>query len=160
MEVHPELASLAFLIGDWEGEGAGRYPTIEDFSYRERVSIKAPPGKAFLSYHQQTWRTGEHPDAGEPLHTESGYLRSGGRGKVELVLAQPTGIVEVHHGTLTGTAIALSASSVATTETAKLVSTIERNLRVTGDEMAYELLIGAVGEPHQLHLHATLERAS
>ena len=158
MEFHPDLEPLSFLLGEWEGFGSGSYPTIDDFSYREVVTVKAPPGKAFLSYGQQTWRAGDHADSGQPLHTEAGYFRPGGSGKVELALAQPTGVAEIHHGTVAGTSIALKATSVATTATAKAVDSVERNITVSGDEMVYELRMGAVGEPHQVHLKATLTR--
>ena len=158
--VHPDLSDLAFVIGEWRGEGEGRYPTVEDFSYRETATYFAPPGKPFIVYQQQTWRTGAHPESGKPLHTESGYLRPAAGGAVEMVLAQPTGIVEVLHGTVAATTIALQSTTVARTATAKDVAGVERVLSVNGDHMTYELLMAAVGRPHQLHLEAILRRRS
>ncbi|RPI24197.1 MAG: FABP family protein, partial [Actinobacteria bacterium] len=104
MAVHPDVAALAFLVGTWEGDGRGIYPTIEDFAYHEVVEIEAPP-KPFLAYRQRTRRAG----TGEPLHMEAGYFRSVGEGSVELVIAQPTGIVECHSGTVDGGYIHLTA---------------------------------------------------
>ena len=160
METHPALAAIGFLIGEWEGEGAGRYPTIEAFTYREQISFVALPGKPFVAYRQKTWRTGDHPESGSPLHTETGYLRPDGVDRAELVLAQPTGIAEIHHGRVTGTSLAITATSVAITRTAKEVVSVERNLTVSEDTMVYEVLLGAVGEPHQVHLEASLSRVS
>jgi hypothetical protein len=159
MEVHNDLEELAFLIGDWEGQGTGKYPTIENFGYHERVSIKVPFGKAFLVYGQQTWRTGAPGSPKHAMHTESGYIRPAGPGFVEFVIAQPTGIVEIHHGTVIGTTLALSATTVATTETATRVRSIDRNITVAGATMVYQVLIGAVGQDHQTHLEASLDRA-
>jgi hypothetical protein len=158
--LHPDLSALTFLLGTWEGEGRGIYPTVEDFTYWERVSFLVPPGKPFIAYRQETRRTGEHPEAGVPLHTESGYLRPAGPDRAELVVAQPTGIVEVHHGAITGTSLAFAAATVATTDTAKEVVSVERNLVVNGDDLEYELLLGAVGQAHQLHLEAVLRRVA
>lgn len=156
--VHPDLASLTFLIGEWAGEGRGRYPTVEDFSYRETATFVAPPGKPFIVYRQRTWRIGDHSESGTPLHSEAGYLRPDGTGGIEMVIAQPTGITEVLHGSVTGTSIALLSTTVATTATALEVGSVERNITVDGDELRYELRMAAVDQPHQVHLEAILDR--
>lgn len=158
MDAHPDVAALAFLVGNWHGEGRGSYPTISDFDYVEWVEISAPP-KPFLAYRQRTERAG----TGEPLHAESGYLRlarsDGGLVTVEMTVAQPTGVVETHTGTLSGRTVHLRSTAVALTPTAKTVSSVERVIEVDGDTMRYRLLMGAVGQRHQLHLSAELARS-
>jgi hypothetical protein len=158
MDNHPDIALLGFLIGAWEGSGVGIYPTIDDFSYREEISFVAPPGKPFLHYSQRTWRAEGHPEAGTPLHTECGYVRPVEGGGAELVIAQPSGIVEVHSGTVTGTSVNFTSDLVAKTRTAKEVKSVDRRIKVDGDHLSYEMCMGAVGQPHQLHLTATLNR--
>lgn len=161
--IHPAISHLAFLAGTWRGEGHGVYPTIEDFAYREEV-VFAHSGKPFLFYQQKTWRGGDHADAGMPLHSETGYLRPGDDDRhgvvrhLELVIAQPTGITEVHTGTIEGTAIRLRSVTVGMTPTAKPVTSVERNLVVSGATMRYELFMAAVDQDHQIHLTASLER--
>jgi hypothetical protein len=158
MDIHLDIEPISFLLGTWEGDGVGIYPTIDDFSYREEISFAAPPGKPFLYYSQKTWRAEGHPEAGAPLHTECGYVRPVEGGGAELVIAQPSGIVEVHSGTVEGSAVTFTSELVASTRTAKEVTSVDRMISVDGDTLSYELWMGAVEQPHQLHLKATLNR--
>jgi len=154
-ELHPDVVPLGFLIGSWMGEGKGEYPTIESFAYGEEVRFWHV-GKPFLAYTQRTWAL----DDGRPLHSESGYWRMGGPGRVELVLAHPTGVAEVEDGTLDGTSLSLATSSVVRTPTAKLVERLERDIRVEGDVLTYELRMSAVGQPLISHLTGELQRGA
>ena len=155
MSLHPDLRELAFLAGTWVGVGHGEYPTIEDFNYNEEISINPVPGKPMLEYHQRTRRAGTD----EPLHGEHGYFRWAGAGRAELVLAQPTGIVEVHAGTIDGTHLHLRALAVDRTPTSVDVEDVERHIVVDGDTMTYRLSMAAVGQGLQVHLRATLHRS-
>lgn len=156
-ELHPDVAALACLLGTWSGEGTGHYPTIEPFGYREEISF-GHVGKPFLAYRQGTVNLG----TGLPAHAEAGYLRGVGDGRVELVLAHPTGIAELAEGTVTVTAdgleLRLASTTMAGTSTAKDVQSVARTITVAGDVLLYDLAMGAVGQPHQSHLTAELRR--
>lgn len=156
-ELHLDIAVLAPLLGVWAGQGTGEYPTIARFRYFEEITF-GHVGKPFLSYTQRT----KASDDGRPLHAETGYLRVPSAGRVELVLAHPTGVTEVDEGTLSvrGTAIEMDlvATTIGRTASAKDVSALGRSIRVDGDELAYTLHMGAVGQPLQQHLTATLHR--
>ena len=152
-ELHPDIAPLRFLLGSWIGEGAGYYSTIQDFTYGEEIRV-SHVGKPFLAYTQRTWSL----DDGRPMHGESGFWRLTGGTRVELVIAHPTGVVEVEEGELSGTTIALTTTATARTSSAKVVEQLTRDIHVSHDELAYDLQMAAVGQTLQPHLRARLTR--
>jgi hypothetical protein len=160
VDLHPDIAVLAPLLGTWTGRGAGEYPTIESFGYLEEITF-GHVGKPFLTYGQKTKSDDE---TGRPLHAEVGFVRAPSPGRVEWMLAHPTGIAEIEEGTVTvdGTTIVMevTTTTVGLTATAKDVTSLGRSIRVDGDVLTYVLRLGAVGQPLQHHLGATLRRTS
>ncbi|BBX39064.1 peroxynitrite isomerase [Mycobacterium simiae] len=156
-DLHPDLEALAPLLGTWAGRGAGEYPTIQPFEYLEEV-VFSHVGKPFLAYAQKTKAVAD----GMPLHAETGYLRVPEPGRLELVLAHPSGVTEIEVGSYQvrdGVIdIELATTSVGLTPSAKEVSALERSLRIDGDELSYSMRMGAVGQPLQHHLAAVLRR--
>jgi hypothetical protein len=151
----PEIEPIAFLLGTWQGEGKGSYPTIEPFSYLEEVRFWHT-GKPFLFYQQKT----THPVKGFPMHAETGYWRPLADGRIEILFIHPTGIAEIQEGTVDGRTIDVASSTVAKTTTAKEVTTMERTFTVDGDLLQYEVRMAAVGVPLTHHLAAELKRTS
>ncbi|MEB3030916.1 peroxynitrite isomerase [[Mycobacterium] nativiensis] len=157
-DLHPNLVELAPLLGTWTGRGRGIYPTIATFDYLEEV-VFSHVGKPFLVYGQKTKSAAD----GLPLHAEAGYLRVPELGRIEWVLAHPSGITEIEVGSYTvsadGIDLQMSAPTIGLAPTAKEVSALSRHYRLNGDELSYTLDMGAVGQPAQNHLSAALQRA-
>ena len=126
---------------------------LDEFAYTEQVTV-SHVGKPFLAYAQRTWSI----DDGRPLHAETGYWRCGPDGAVELVIAHPTGHVEVAQGTIAGpgTVIDLRSTVVAGTASAKAVTELRRRFVVDGDRLRYELDMAAVGVALAPHLRGEL----
>ena len=156
--VHPSLGALAALVGTWRGEGEGHYPTIDPFRYGEEV-VFAHDGRPVIAYRQRTWRL----DTQTPMHAESGYLRGQMDGRAELVVAQPTGLVEVATLALREEdgAVLLDGdrAQVVGTPSAKLVADVRRRLQVDGDVLTYDLWMTYAGHDDTHHLRAVLHRA-
>jgi hypothetical protein len=152
--LHDALVPVAGLVGVFEGEGRGAYPTIAPFRYRERVSF-THVGKPFLAYQQRTW----HPEHGTPMHAESGYLRLPAADRVEFVLAHPTGIVEVEQGSFGGGVLTLVTTSIGLTDTAKQVRSLRREFVLDGDLLTYDVWMAYDSVPETHHLHAELQRS-
>lgn len=156
MNLHPNVQSLEFLLGVWRGEGTGHYPTIDDFSYSETLTFEAPPGKPFFRYEQKT------VGPAGPMHTEVGYLRPVGEGRMEFVIAQPTGQTELLEGDIIAEGDALTfefgPSAVRNTSTAKHVNVTRRIYVFSADRatLSTRFDMGAVGQVAQQHLESTL----
>ena len=156
---HPDLAPIEFLLGRWEGAGVGGYPTIESFQFGQEITF-GHNGKPFLSYVSRTWLLDADGTPGRPLATETGFWRPQAGGRLEVMLAHPTGIVEIYLGEVTGTKIEMATDLVASTESAKEVRAGRRLYGLVGADLAYAFDMAAVGQPLQPHISAQLKRVT
>lgn len=154
-DLPPILRSVAFLIGVWEGDGQGEYPTIQPFTYRQRITIEPVEGKPYLVHESRTWNA----DTGAAMAMELGFWRPQEDGTVEFVLAMPTGIVEVYYGVITARSVQLATDAVVRTASAKEVTAGRRLYGIAPDEdLAYVIEMAAVGQPMQPHLSGKLAK--
>ncbi len=156
-ELHPLNSTLIPLLGSWRGPGQGAYPTIDSFDYGEELNF-GHVGKPFVAMSQRT----KEASTGLPLHAEAGYLRPQSGGSVELVLAQPSGILEILLGsaqaTEAGLVLDLASETVVTSPSAKVVRETRRRFVVDGDTLSVDMWMAAMGEPLTHHLHSVLQR--
>jgi hypothetical protein len=161
---HPDLAPLSFLLGRWEGFGKGDYPTIEPFDFVQQLTF-THNGKPFLIYTSKSWLLEKDGTKGRPLGTETGYWRPQPGNHVEVLLAHPTGIVEIYLGEVSGTRVEVATDAVARTASAKPVTAGKRlyglvdSQREGEKDLAYAYDMAAMGQPLQPHLWARLEWA-
>ena len=152
------LYPLAFLIGEWAGVGLGQYPTIEDFRFGQEVVFAYTPGKPFLDYESRSWLIDEQGEKVRPLAREHGYWRPQPDGQLELVLAHPTGIVEIWVGETENAKIELHTDAVARTATSKEYSAGQRLYGLVKGDLYWTFDMAAMGQVMQNHLAAQLKR--
>ena len=156
-EPHPAIMPVLFLLGTWEGAGVVGYPTIESANFGQEVTF-GHNGKPFLSYSSRTWLLDEDGTIGRPLAAETGYWRPQPDGTIEVLLAHPTGILELYLGEIAGTKIEMATDAVVRTSSAKEVTAGKRLYGLVEGDLAYAYDMAAVGQPLQPHVSARLKR--
>jgi hypothetical protein len=159
-DLHPDCTPIAWLLGRWQGAGVGDYPTIEALQFGQEVEFSYVPGKPFLEYRSRTWRIDEAGELGQPLATETGYWRPQGTGEVEVLLAHPTGIIEIYLGTVEPAKIELATRGVLKTETAKDYRAGHRLYGLVNGRLLWALDMAAMGHELQPHMSAELQRTA
>lgn len=157
-DLHPDLMPLAFLIGQWRGNGHGDYPTIDPFDFGQELGF-THDGRPFLHYFSRTWLLDDDGAEVRPLALETGFFRPQPDGELEVVLAHPTGIVEIYYGSVDGAKIELATDAVARTKSAKEYSGGHRLYGLVEGDLLWGFDMAAVGEPIQSHVWARLQRA-
>jgi hypothetical protein len=167
------LIPLAWLIGKWAGAGVIGYPTIEEARFGQEIEF-SHDGRPFLSYRSQTWLLDDDGNQTRPLATETGFWRplaatvghadekaddvpSPGT-ELEVLLAHPTGFVEIYLGTVNGPRIDLATDLVARTATAKEYTAASRLYGLVESDLLWAMDMAAMGQPLQSHASARLKR--
>lgn len=161
-ELHPALLPLLPLVGTWRGTGKGGYPTISDFDYAQEVRF-SHDGRPFLSYESRAWIIDDHGLPLRPSAREVGWWRpqpaqDGADVDLEVLLAHPTGFVEVYYGRVSGTRIELATDVLMRTASAKDVTANRRIYGLIEGDLMYAVDMAAVGQPLLAHLSARLVR--
>lgn len=152
-----ELAPLAWMIGRWEGAGVVGYPTIESANFGQEIEC-FHDGRPFLHWRSRTWKLDEEGNQVKPLATETGYWRPLPEGEVELVLAHPTGIIEMYHGVTSPAKVEVRTDSVVRSPHAKEYNAGHRLYGYVEGSLMYAMDMAAVGQALQSHLSAELKR--
>jgi hypothetical protein len=158
-DLHPDVTPLAFLLGHWQGNGHGDYPTIERFSFGQEMAF-THDGRPFLHYFSRSWLLDDEGAEVRPLALETGFFRPKPGGVLEVVLTHPTGYSEIYYGRVDGAKIELTTDMVARTETAKEYTGGQRLYGLVEGDLLWTFDMAAVGQPLQSHLWARLRRAA
>lgn len=157
-DIPEPLRPLAWLIGRWEGAGVLGYPTIESAHFGQEVEV-SHDGRSFLKWESRAWildsATGERV---RPAAVESGFWRPQPNGEVELLLAHPTGILELYYGTIEPARIQLKTDGVLRSPGAKEYNAATRMYGLVESKLMWAMDMAAVGQKLQSHLSATLTR--
>jgi hypothetical protein len=156
-DLHADCAPIVWLLGTWQGNGQGDYPTIESFSFRQEV-IFAHDGRPFFHYFSRTWITDDRGEDIRPGALETGFLRPRPDNRLELVMTHPTGFVEVWYGDVDGAKIELKTDAVVRTESAKEYSAGHRLYGLVDGDLMWAFDMAAMGQPLQPHLWGRLKR--
>ncbi|HEV7171270.1 FABP family protein [Pedococcus sp.] len=154
-----ELAPLAWLVGRWEGAGVVGYPTIESVHFGQEVEV-THDGRPFLEWQSRTWLLDDAGAKVRPLATEVGFWRPVEEGQVELLLAHPSGIVELYYGTAEPAKIELRTDSVLRSPYAKEYNAGSRLYGLVNSNLMWAMDMAAVGQSLQSHVSAELKRVA
>jgi hypothetical protein len=162
-DLPPPLVPLAWVVGVWAGAGVVGYPTMEDTRFGQEVTF-SHDGRPFLTYTSRTWLLDDEGNRVRPLATESGYWRpgaprDGGGTALEVLLAHPTGVVEIYEGVVDGPRITLTTDVVARTATAKEYTAATRMYGLVNGDLLWVMEMAAVGRPLKAHASAQLKRS-
>jgi hypothetical protein len=163
-DLHPNLLGLLPFVGVWRGRGKGGYPTIEDFDYAQEIRI-SHDGRPFLRYDSRAWLIEDDGTPIRPANRETGWWRpvvTDGRptDEVEVLLAQPTGIMQLLIGRVDHLKIEMASDAVVRTVTAKEVAAEQRLYGIVDGALLYAQEMAAVAQPMQAHLSARLPRVA
>lgn len=156
--LHPRLEPVSFLVGAWRGAGIGGYPGMEDFGYEQELRF-SHDGRPFLHYESQSWLTGPDGERLRPAASECGWWRPGPTDlSLEVLIAHPTGIVEVYVGNVFAKRVEIVTDVVARTQTAREVTALKRLYGMVEEELMYAIDMAAEGTSLSSHLSARLSR--
>ena len=153
------LKYLERLSDTWVGEGAGEYPTISPFSYREVLTFEAAESKAYWHFDQRTWLKDENGKETQS-HWESGFWRFLQNNEIELLCTQSSGRIEIARGRLSlidgGFRIEFQSSQFANNAR---VDRSWREYSLRGDILQYSLKMQTKEVPElAVHVQAQLRR--
>jgi hypothetical protein len=156
-DLHERLVPLSFLVGTWRGLGVVGYPTIQEQRYEQEI-VFAHDGRPFLEYSSRSWILDDDGNRLQQSARETGWWRPGREPRdVEVLLAHPSGIVEVYVGEVVFRKVELRSDLVARTDTAKQVNALHRLYGLVDGDLAYAIDMAAVDQRLQPHLSARLQ---
>lgn len=157
--LHPDCAPIAWLLGTWQGNGHGDYPTIDAFQFGQEV-IFTHDGRPFFHYMSRAWIVDHEGNKVRDGAIETGFFRPKANGDLEVVLTHHTGFAEIWYGKAEGAKVEITTDMVARTHTAKEVTAGHRLYGLVEGDLLWAYDMAAVGLELQPHLWGRLVRRS
>jgi hypothetical protein len=148
------VAPFEGWLGRWEGEGRGLWHGVPPFRYRESLVVEALPGRALLRLTQRT----TVGDSTELSHSEVGYLRLLPELQLELLVAVPSGYVEIHTGRLQERVVELSPQTLGVTPSARPLRVVRRRMELADGTLHNSVAIAVHDEEVAPHVESWLRR--
>lgn len=157
--INPAVAPLAWLVGRWEGAGVVGYPGMDSRNFGQELRI-THDGRPFLEVSSHAWEIAEDGSIGEPLAREVGFIRMLENGEVELLLAHPTGIVEMYVGEKEATrpVLNLRTDGVMRSPQSREYTAATRMYGLVESKLMWVMDMAAEGHPMTSHMSAQLQR--
>jgi len=159
------LVPLSWLVGRWEGAGVLASAEAGETQVGQEVEISADP-RGFLHHRSQLWRLDADGARQEPLDSESGFWRAAAEQSdpkrpgvdVELLLAHPTGVVEVFVGRTAGTRAELVTDAVVRTAGSTDYTAGRRTYGQVEGDLLWVLDVSSTSEELHPRVSARLKR--
>jgi hypothetical protein len=156
-EVDDALLSVLPLLGEWHGEGQAA-GAGGDHRFGQWIRF-SHDGRGFLAYESRAWRLSDDGQIVGPDARETGYWRPGQDDDVELLVANPEGLVEIYVGQArTTTSWELSTDVVARTPDAPDVTRAVRLYGIVDGALMYAVDRATGESPLTPIMSARLER--
>ncbi|SDQ84026.1 FABP family protein [Quadrisphaera sp. DSM 44207] len=169
LEIDPDLPAslvpLSWLVGRWEGAGVLADPRAGEAQVGQELELTADP-RGFLHHRSQLWRLDADGQRTEPLDSEAGYWRLAAEqsaptrpgADVELLLAHPTGVVEVFVGRAVGTRTELVTDAVVRTAGGPDYTAARRTYGQVEGDLLWVQDVASSTEPLHARVSARLKR--
>lgn len=160
-DVDDALLSVLPLLGEWHGEGVlsgAAAGSDQDLRFGQWVRF-SHDGRGFLAYESRTWRLTDDGAIVGPDTREAGFWRPRGQDDVELLVANPAGLVELYVGRArTTTSWELTTDVLARTPDAPAVTRAVRIYGIVDGALMYAIDRAGDDEPLRPTMSARLER--
>jgi hypothetical protein len=156
-DIDDALLAVLPLLGEWHGEGQAA-GAEGDHRFGQWIRF-SHDGRGFLAYEARSWRLTDDGGVVGPDARESGFWRPRGADEVELLVANPDGLVELYVGAArTTTSWELSTDVLARTPDAPDVVRAVRLYGIVEGALMYAIDRAGPDQPLRPTMSARLER--
>ena len=157
--LHESLYPLAWIVGNWHGNGIGEFAKVPRFHFEHDVTFNHD-GRDFLTYFSQSWITDENHNRIAQSASETGFWRVRPNNILEVVISHSMGITEGWVGRFDGAKIQLAYDQGYSSPSAKIVEGGSRLYGLVEGELFTSYDMAANGEELQAHTWSSLARIS